>query len=100
MAQFSQSMAAKPLTDRSFQLAHVGNALASHPRGDTQDELRSTLYEVRITQACRTRSASCGAVDLARTVAGLRPSAVGRSQLKKLCAFPNLNRHKDARRAG
>ena len=42
------------------------NALASHAGRDTQDEARAALHRVRIPQACRVRSASRGAVHIAR----------------------------------
>ena len=49
--------------------AHVRNALASHPGGDTQDEARAALHGVRIPQARRLRAASRGAVCVARLMA-------------------------------
>jgi DNA-binding transcriptional LysR family regulator len=52
--------------------AHVRNALASHTEGDTQNEARAALHGVRIPQARRVRSASRGAVHIARLMRGRR----------------------------
>ena len=56
--------------------AHVRNALASHTGGDTQDEARAALHGVRIPQARRVRSASRGAVRIARLTRGRSPTAL------------------------
>ncbi len=54
--------------------AHARNALASHTGGDTQDEARAALHGVRIPQARRVRSASRGAVHIARLTRGRSPA--------------------------
>ena len=56
--------------------AHVRNALASYTGGDTQDEARAALHGVRIPQARRVRSASLGAVCIARLMRGRSPATL------------------------
>src|SRR5258707_13288189 len=59
-----------------YRPAHVRNGLAPHTGGDTQDEARAALHGVRIPQARRVRSASRGAVHIARLTPGRSPATL------------------------
>src|SRR5258707_15343701 len=59
-----------------YRPAHVRNGLAPHTGGDTQDEARAALHGVRIPQALRVRSASRGAVHIARLTRGRSPATL------------------------
>ena len=74
--------------------AHVRNALASHPGGDTQDEARAPLHGVHIPQARRLRAASRGAVCVARLMraAGRRRRLQWTSSCKRTSPAHDLGR--------
>src|SRR3954469_19475964 len=59
-----------------YRPAYVRNGLASHTGGDTQDEARAALHGVRIPQARCVRSASRGAVHIARLTPGRSPATL------------------------
>ena len=65
-----------------YRPAHVRNGLAPYTGGDTQDEARAALHRVRIPQARRVRSASRGAVHIARLTRGRSPATLAVSGRK------------------
>src|SRR5439155_25354940 len=65
-----------PGVGAGYRPAHVRNGLAPHTGGDTQDEARAALHGVRIPQARRVRSASRGAVHIARLTRGRSPATL------------------------